>query len=337
MSGHSGSVSFNKISGLRTRFQSIAAYKSPGFEINDLGFQQRADEITQSNWFQVRNDTPGKYFRSLSLNLNQWSGWNFDHDMRFQGGNVNAHAITLGNWQFGGGFTVNGRGLADRLTRGGPSGYTNLTMSPWVYVNSDNRKLIAVNLSVSGSADRYNSNSWNVSPSMTIRPMRALSIGAGFGFNRNFNQQQWIVNLFDANGPHYVFGRLDQTTISITARVNYTISPTLSLQMYAQPFVSAGDYSRFKELANGRSVDYAQRYAPFAYTGDPDFNVRSFRTTNVLRWEYRPGSALFVVWQQGREGFLPRGDFAFDRDFSGALTGTATNLFLVKISRWFNL
>jgi hypothetical protein len=79
------------------------------------------------------------------------------------------------------------------------------------------------------------------------------------------------------------------------------------------------------------------RYAPFAYTGNPDFNVRSFRTTNVLRWEYRPGSAMFVVWQQGREGFLPRGDFQFDRDFGYALTGAATNLFLIKISRWFNI
>jgi hypothetical protein len=337
LSGHAGSVSFNKISGLRTRFQANAAYKSPGFEINDLGFQQRADEITQSNWFQVRNDTPGRFFRSINLNLNQWSGWNFDRDMRYLGFNANSHAVTLSNWSFGGGFTVNARGLADRLTRGGPSGYTNLTFSPWAYLNSDNRKPVMFSLSVSGFADQYDSNGWNVSPSVTWRPNRAVSIGAGFNLNRNLNQQQWVVNLTDETGPHYVFGRLDQTTISVTARVNYTLTPTLSLQVYAQPFVSAGAYTGFKELVNGRALDYAMRYAPFAYTGNPDFNVRSFRTTNVLRWEYRPGSAMFVVWQQGREGFLPRGDFQFDRDFGYALTGAATNLFLIKISRWFNI
>jgi len=337
LSGHAGSFAVNKISGQRTRFQSVVSYKSPGFEINDLGFQQRADEILQSNWFQVRNDRPGKYFRSLSLNLNQWSGWNFDYDMRYLGINVNSHAVTLKNWQFGGGFTFNGQGLQDRATRGGPSAYSNPTVSPWAYVNSDNRKPIMFSLNVSGFTDQYNSNGWNLSPSLTWRPMRALSVGAGFGLNRNLNQQQWIVNLVDANGPHYVFGRLDQTTMSVTARVNYTLTPTLSLQVYAQPFVSAGDYTDFKELVDGRAADYHQRYAPFAYTGNPDFNVRSFRTTNVLRWEYRPGSAMFVVWQQGREGFLPQGDFAFNRDFGHALTGAATNLFFIKISRWFNI
>ena len=81
----------------------------------------------------------------------------------------------------------------------------------------------------------------------------------------------------------------------------------------------------------------SERYAPFAYGGNPSFNVRSFRATNVLRWEYRPGSALFVVWQQGREGFLPQGDFGFNRDFASALGAPATNLFLIKISRWLNL
>jgi hypothetical protein len=232
--------------------------------------------------------------------------------MRYQGANVNSHAVTLSNWQFGGGFTVNGRGLADRLTRGGPSGYTTLTMSPWAYLNSDNRKPIMFSLNVSGSADQFDSNGWNVSPSLTWRPMRALSIGAGFGINHNLNQQQWIVNLVDPAGPHYVFGRLDQTTVSVTARVNYTLTPTLSLQVYLQPFVSAGDYTDFKELVDGRALDYHLRYSPFAYTGNPDFNVRSFRTTNVLRWEYRPGSAMFIVWQQGREGFLPQGDFVFE-------------------------
>jgi hypothetical protein len=293
--------------------------------------------MTQSNWFQIRNDRPGRYFRSLSLNLNQWAGWNFDHDLRYQGANVNAHAITLNNWQFGGGFTVNTRGLADRLTRGGPSGYTNLTLSPWAYVNTDNRRQVSLSLSVSGFADDYSSNGWNASPSITWRPTRALSIGAGLGINRNLNQQQWVVNLTDNAGPHYVFGRLDQTTVSLTARVNYTLTPTLSLQVYAQPFVSAGEYTEFKELVDGRAEQYAHRYAPYPYPGDPSFNVRSFRTTNVLRWEYRPGSALFVVWQQSREGFLPQGDFQFDRDFGSAVSGAARNLFLVKISHWLNL
>jgi hypothetical protein len=87
---------------------------------------------------------------------------------------------------------------------------------------------------------------------------------------------------------------------------------------------------------NGRAAQYDDRYAPFAYTDNPDFNYHSFRTTNVMRWEYRPGSALFVVWQQGREDTTSQGTFRFDRDFGRAFTTPGTNIFLVKISRWLN-
>ena len=147
------------------------------------------------------------------------------------------------------------------------------------------------------------------------------------------NDSQWIENTADG---HYVFGHLDQTTVGITARVNYTITPELTVQIYAQPFVSAGDYSAFKELVAGRAAHYQDRYAPFAYASNPDFNYRSFRSTNVLRWEYKPGSALFLVWQQGREETLTNGAFDFGGDFRGVFGVPARNVFLVKWSYWFN-
>jgi hypothetical protein len=131
-----------------------------------------------------------------------------------------------------------------------------------------------------------------------------------------------------------VFGHLDQRTVNLTIRINYTIRPTLTVQVYGRPFVSAGTYSRFKELVNGRARQDVDRYAPFAYDGDPDFRVRSFRMTNVVRWEYRPGSALFVVWQQGREDSGPQGDLRLARDIGGAFSAPAENTFLIKMSRW---
>ncbi|PYQ93477.1 MAG: hypothetical protein DMF97_19865, partial [Acidobacteria bacterium] len=104
----------------------------------------------------------------------------------------------------------------------------------------------------------------------------------------------------------------------------------------AEPFVSAGDYAGFKELANGRSRDYGARYVPFAYAGDPDFNVKSFRTTNVLRWEYKPGSTLFVVWQQARENDAVPGGFRFGRDMHDIFGIAPRNVFLVKLAYWIN-
>jgi len=336
MSGYAGQVSFNKIAGQRTRFNAYASFKSPGFDINDLGFHQRADDMSQGMWFQIRESTPGRIVRDFSINFNQWSGWNTGGDLRFWGGNVNAHWVFTNNWMFSTGLNYNGQGFADRLTRGGPGGYTNAALSQWMFAQTDDRRRVFVGLNGSWYKDGHDAWQTDLSPSVTIRPSSSLLVSAGFGFNRNHSQSQWVTNLTQPDGTHYVFGKLNQTTVRLTTRVNYTITPTLSLQVYAQPFVSAGDYSGFKELANGRSKAYDGRYQPFAYNTNPDFNIRSFRTTNVLRWEYRPGSAMFVVWQQGRDDFSSLGDFQFGRNFGNLFDAPATNTFLVKFSRWMN-
>lgn len=336
LGGHAGSLNVNKISGQKTRFSFGTSYKSPGFEINDLGFQQRADEISEFGWFQIRDDKPGKYVRNVSVNFNQWAGWNFDGDRRFSGGNINAHWVLTNNWSFGTGFNVNSEGFSDRLTRGGPGGLVTGNLNQWGYLNTDNRKPVSLNFFGSWFNDRRGSWGYGAGPGLTWRPRSSLAVSGSVNVNRNQSDTQWITNLSGDAGTHYVFGRINQTTVSFSTRVNYTITPTLSVQIYAAPFVSAGAYSRFKELVNGRAAQYEDRYAPFDYTRNPDFNFQSFRTTNVLRWEFRPGSALFVVWQQGREDIASRGDFQFGRDFGQTFGAPATNVFLVKISRWLN-
>jgi hypothetical protein len=125
--------------------------------------------------------------------------------------------------------------------------------------------------------------------------------------------------------------------MSFTTRFNYTMTPNLSLQVYAEPFVSAGEYTNYKELVDGRADDYYARYKAYGYSGNADFNIRSFRTTNVLRWEYKPGSTMFIVWQQGKSGSENVGDFQFGRDFSNVFTSPTNNTFLVKFSYWLNM
>ena len=333
LNGYGANVSLSKIGGERVRFTSIVGIKSPGFDMNDVGFLRRADERTMGNWMQVRYDKPSKYLRSFRYNLNQWAGWNADGDRMSFGGNVNAHAVFANNWSAGFGINLNTLGFDDRATRGGPGAYANGGRSLWTYANSDERKALSVSVSTSNFADGHGTTFGDVSPSVSYRPSSFLSLTGGLSLSRNHDQSQWIEQT--ASGQ-YVFGRIDQNTVGLTARVNYTVTPTLSIQLYAQPFVSAGDYSAFKELVNGRSKDYAGRYAPIAYASDPDFNYRSFRTTNVLRWEYKPGSTLFVVWQQGREDTLNTGEFRFRRDVGGVFDVPARNVFLVKWAYWLN-
>jgi hypothetical protein len=333
LNGYASAVSFQKIAGSTTRFSSNVSVKSPGFDINDLGFMRRADQRSMSNWFQWRNEKPNRWRRSFRWNLNQWGTWNYGGDRLDLGYNANAHWVFVNNWATGMGANYLPRPFNDRATRGGPGAYGNRNWSVWQYVNSDDRKAVSVsNFFVTGG-DRYNSHFTSSEPSVTWRPASFLSVSGGFRWNRNHDDSQWIENTEDG---HYVFGHLDQTTVALTARVNYTITPQLSIQTYAEPFVSAGAYTSFKELVNGRAEHYADRYAPFAYGTNPDFNYRSFRTTNVLRWEYKPGSAMFVVWQQGREDSLTQGNFQFARDFGGVFDAPGTNVFLVKFSYWLN-
>ena len=228
------------------------------------------------------------------------------------------------------------RGFSDRLTRGGPGGYANPVRSGWAFLETDQRKPVNFEVFAQGFTDGKGTSEFSTGPSMSWRPRSGVSMSASLNYSKGRNDSQWIENRAVGTATHYVFGHLDQKTLSLTARVNYTLRPTLTLEIYAAPFVSAGAYSKFKELKNGRAAAYEDRYAPYAYAASPDFNYRAFRSTSVLRWEYRPGSALFVVWQQGREDFINDGHFQFGRNL-GDLFGTpSTNTFLVKFSRWMN-
>jgi hypothetical protein len=284
---------------------------------------------------QLRRNKPSRHLRSFQINFNQWNGWNFGGDRLFSGGSINAHAVFTSNWQIGAGVNANTSEFADRLTRGGPGVRTNPGYSIWQYLNSDDRKTVGFSVFHGYATDRRGSWGYDANPSLTVRPNSALSLSGGVGFSRNVDQYQWVEKVTDSR-DHYVFGNLDQTTVSLTARINYTIRPTLSVQIYAQPFVSAGAYAGYKELVNGRAGRHEERFAPFPYADSADFNYRSFRMTNVLRWEYRPGSALFVVWQQGREKDLDYGGFRFRRDFGGVFDAPAQNVFLVKFTYWVN-
>jgi hypothetical protein len=170
------------------------------------------------------------------------------------------------------------------------------------------------------------------------------------------------VNTLANNGEsRYIFGRLDQKTLGITMRLDYSVTPNLSLQYYGQPFVSAGKYKEFKRITSPRADRYEDRFQIFAseiqfdeqkgafnvdenlngipdYTfSNPDFNFRQFRSNFVMRWEYIPGSTLFLVWSQGRTGFESQGEFSFRNDLKNLFSVYPDNVFLIKLNRWFSL
>ncbi len=332
LNGHSGNLNLSKIAGQRTRGTLSVGYRSPGFDTNDVGFMQRADQISQYAWVGFQWLEPTRLTRSRRLNFNQWSNFTFGGQFLDVSANVNTHWQFQNQWSAGGGVNFNAGGFDDRLTRGGPGGRTNGNVNGWQYVSTDARRILGFNWESNLGADRQGTWWFEGRPRVVLRPTSAFSAELGVTYNRSINAAQWIKE----DRTHYVFGRLDQTTTSLTTRFNYTLSPTLSFQSYAQPFVSAGDYRGYTELARPLAGRTTNRYSPFAYDGDADFSVLTFRTTNVLRWEYKPGSTLFVVWQQGRDGSASHAGSGTRSDFGHLFATPASNTVLVKVGYWIN-
>jgi hypothetical protein len=144
-----------------------------------------------------------------------------------------------------------------------------------------------------------------------------------------------VRNIEDAEGKHYVFGKLDSQTLNLSTRLNVSFTPDLSFQLYMQPFVAVGDYSDFKELARPKSYDFT---AYDSLDFNPDFSRRSLRGNAVLRWEYMPGSVLFLVWSQSRSAFLETDGPSLRReDLENTFTDEGQNVFLVKLSYWLGI
>ncbi len=368
LSGWAASMEMLKIGGGNWRGGGVANLRSAGFEVNDLGYQRDADQALAAGFLQYRRSEAGKTFRSWNLNLNGWTASTLGREVTSLGGNVNGSFQLLNFWNGNAGIGREMGVTSVKALRGGPSLDVPGSVNLWMGMSSDRRQKVFGGLSASTWwEDETDGRSWEVSPWATWRASTRSELSLSPSVSRSLSAWQWVDGVESDDGEsHYVFGRLDQTTAALTARLSYTFTPDLSLQLYAQPFVSAGEASDFREVAltqGGSRVaaadGFAARLRPLDLVrgedgyrapgagglrfDSPDFNFKEFRSNAVLRWEYRPGSTLFVVWSQGRQDELADGSFGLRRDM-GRLFGfderfgvPSTNVFLVKVNYWLNL
>jgi hypothetical protein len=202
------------------------------------------------------------------------------------------------------------------------------------------RKIVPTLAAIYTVADYGKSTLWRVRPYVTVRARSNLSWELGTRYQRNRNDTQWYANLgaIGSDTTHYLFAHLDQELLSFTSRLNYTATTALSLQLYAEPFLTTGRYFNVRELASPRSASYDARYRPFPLATDgAAFNIKELHASAVARWEYRPGSTIFLVWTQGREqDDRNAGTFVPSRDFKNLFAARPDNTFLVKASYWLN-
>ncbi|HEX8905805.1 MAG TPA: DUF5916 domain-containing protein, partial [Longimicrobiaceae bacterium] len=172
---------------------------------------------------------------------------------------------------------------------------------------------------------------------VNYRPTSSVRLSVGPNLSRSANPSQWVTTEEDAAatatfGNRYVFATVKSTELSMDTRVDWTFTPTLSLQLFAQPFISSNDFGDYRSLARPRSFDFD----PYATDRDDDFRFVSLRGNAVLRWEYRPGSTLFFVWQQDRNGVAGDGSFRFTENVGDVFERQPRNVFLIKATYWLN-
>lgn len=346
LTGHAVEVRLNKVAGERSRFETGYGERSAGYEINDLGFLQQADQRNWSNWFALRWNRPNGVFQRLNWNFNHWRYWTMEGLPTEVAFNTNVHVQWNNRWWLHLGGTAGQLGTTwcdHNCTRGGPAVRNDAYFAPWMGIEGDSRKALVPGMWINyNRSDGGRSRRINLNPSLQWRVADRFTTSLGVNYTDNRDDTQWFGNFTDDQGvTHHTFAHLDQQTLGLTWRMGYTFSPDASLQVYANPFVSKGSYRDVRELADPRAERYDDRFRPYEdaeVAADPGgFNFKQFRSNVVFRWEYSPGSTLFLVWSQGRQDFLP---LAGQQDFRGDLGDLfgrrADDVFLAKVSYWIN-
>jgi len=365
LSGHAAQLALSKLAGLHWRWSTAYQEVSPGLEVNDLGFQRDADRRVASGQVEYLQQRPTSLVRSWRVSASVDQEWNFGGDGLARGVSTYAYTQLHNYWTV---YGSAGRGfpaLDDRLTRGGP-----LARDPgdWyldLNVTTDDRKRVFA----WGNTYlwRDGGGSWSAAgaASLSIKPGPGIKLRVGPYVEVAQYVAQPVTRVSDTlatatYGRRYVFGTLEQVTTSLSTRLDWTFAPRLSLQLYGQLFVGSGAYHTFKELEAPRTFDFI-RYgadqgaigrdstglytvepdgpgpaAPFTFY-DPNFNDRSLRGTAVLRWEYRPGSTVYLAWQHRRSDSAPVGDFDLQRDLAALFDAGATNVLMLKATYWLGL
>jgi hypothetical protein len=343
LTGTNLELRFAKVGGRRLVFETAYQRRTPGFEINDIGFLRQADQQMWTTWAALAFRDPNPVFRELRWNFNNWQHWSIAGLPTERAFNTNVHTQFNNRWwlHMGGTLGQIGPTYCDRCARGGPAIRQDPYIAPWAGIEGDDRKALVPSFWVNyWRGDRGRSETLSLEPMLELKVSSRFTTSLSAEYERNRNDTQYFGTFTDSGVSHYTFAHLEQKTLSITWRLGYTFTPTTSLQLYASPFVSKGTYSDVRELADARAHSYDARYQPYtdpAVAGDPGgFNVQEFRSNVVFRWEYRSGSTLFLVWSQGREGASDaEGTESFRGDLADLFGRRANDTFLVKVSYWF--
>lgn len=343
----------------RLRYGVGGDLRTPGLELNDVGFLRSANQMVTFYMVELHDEAPGDYFLNYRINTDIFTVSNFEPMLTDYGWELNGNAQTANYWNFNFGSNLIRGPWQTGALRGGPM---LLRWDPFfsanAFINTDGRKRVQVGFGGHGGRNwNQDSSNGGVDIGLTIQARSNLDVFVGPSWSRSDDAMQYVAEVPDENGtPHYIFARINQTSVGLTLRVNWTFSPKLSLQAYAQPFIATGRYSEYKDIDNPGARRFEDRFTrlegdrlretdgtfmatnngSFSF-GRPDFSFAQVRSNVVVRWEYRPGSSIFAIWSHGQTAFGGDGRFDLGRDVRGLGDTAGEDIVMLKVNYWIGL
>lgn len=362
LNGSGGTFQIGKSGNGKWRFTNWITYRSPQANLNDMGYMRRNDEVQQIYWMQYRENDPKGFYRSYSINFNQWFATTLGPEYRYFGFNVNGRLVFKNQWSVGGGSSRELKSLSPDELRGGPALLNNGQTDFWTSIGTDHRKKLVFELGYNGGVSDGRSTKYSsISFEVDVQFSDAFKLSVEPELFRWNNRLEYVSNADYGEIIRYVRGDIKRIETSLEIRFSYNITPDFTIEYYGMPFISAAEYNNFKYISESRADKFEDRFIEYtneqiSYNSDdavyvvdegnngtvsyefdnPNFNVMDFNSNLVVRWEYLPGSTVYLVWNQQRSNDRQEGNYSFGPDFSSLFINTyPRDVFLVKFSYRF--
>ena len=360
--GNGGTIEGGKSGDGHWRYGGWVTWRTPGLELNGMGFLRLSDYVYEGIWAGYKIWEPFSIFRNFDVNISQSSGWDFsgrhlyasielDFDMQFKN-----------YWRFDVGTNRGFFDLDRHQLRGGPALIAPGDAGLWFNIESDSRKKLSFEVFMRNSwGDEVYRRSFGTSLEIMCRPLNFLQISIEPGYNLQEQQVIYVETKEYNNKDRFVVSGINQEFVSMDIRLELSVTPDLSIQYWGQPYLFSGDYSDYKKVTNPMADAWQDQYTSYSeneisydetdnmyhidengdgYTDysfeNPDFSFYEFRSNLVIRWEYIPGSTAYLVWSQGRTGDHPDGRFSLSENMNRLLDVSPRNIFLLKLSYRFS-
>ncbi len=359
LQGTAGSAEIAKIGQGHWRYGVKGLWLSPGLELNDQGYLRAADVVKLTSWIGYQIWEPFSVFRKMNIEMGQWSGWDSWLTNTWNGGNFSFWTQLKNYWAVSLRTHVSSYSLNRHVLRGGPSilepGSVNLKLS----LRTNNTKKFFIGLSYNfGKGFQDVKKSWGMGVKLTYQPVPSLNLSVEPGYNTSFSKLIYVKTFNkDDDNALYLTSSIKKEVFRMDVRINFSLTPDLSIQYWGQPFFFSGDYSGFKKVVNPKQKQFDDQFhlyqgdeiwydetsstyyiddngngnADYSF-GNPDFSLTDFRSNFVARWEYTPGAALYLVWSQTLSNYDGNGIFDFNDHLELFGDGKPVNVFLIKFS-----